>query len=192
MPGNDQLFRRRKKATEASLKRRVVNRQPNKRILIVCEGKETETRYFQEFASRLGLEAVDVEVLPGEDGSAPISVVNCAERKALSEGLPENGGYEIVFCVFDRDTHKSYEQAKSKVLELNKSQSNFPGGHIEAITSIPCFEIWLLFHFKYLRTPFAQSANKSPCDCLISELKKSKDLVIIANLYLMDCWSDFL
>ena len=158
---NDQLFQRRKRATETSLRRRVVNRQPNKRILIVCEGKETERRYFDDFVSRLDLKAVEVEVHGGQDGSAPINVVDYAARKALSEGLPEDGGYEFVFCVFDRDSHESYERAKSKIHDLSKSK--FPGSYFEAITSIPCFELWIILgihasHFQRQRRSLHVSA----------------------------------
>ena len=176
MSKSDQLFRGRKKATEASLKRRVVNWQPNRRILIVCEGEETEKRYFLKFVNGLDLKAVEVEVSEGKDGSAPISVVEYAERRALGEGLPEDGGYELVFCVFDRDTHESYERAKSKVCDLNSKRDRFPGGSFEAITSVPCFEIWVLYHFHYTRTPFVASGTKSPCECLLVEFKKSNEL----------------
>jgi hypothetical protein len=167
---SEPLYKRRKQINEASLKRRVVDRRPNMRILIVCEGQETERRYFEGFVDHLGLITVDVDVHGGNEGSAPISVVNFAERRASSEGRPEDGGYDIVFCVFDRDTHTTYEEAKSKVAEL-KGSEKFPAGAIEAITSVPCFEIWLLYHFTYCRAPFAKKGKKSAGDCAVDKLR---------------------
>jgi len=41
-----------------------------------------------------------------------------------------------------------------------------------AITSVPCFEIWFLSHFELHTKPYVKSGKKSPCDYLISALKK--------------------
>lgn len=40
-----------------------------------------------------------------------------------------------------------------------------------AITSIPCFEFWLLLHFDYTTRPYAGSGGRSPCDEVIADLK---------------------
>lgn len=153
-------------ASERSLQRPVVNRKPNKRILIVCEGEKTEPRYFKAFINTLNLLAADVEVCGEECNSAPISVVEYAEKRARREG-----NYDAVFCIFDRDSHDSYEAAKSKVITLNKS-TRFPAKGISSILSIPCFELWFILHYDSHRKPYHKTGKKSSCENLISELKK--------------------
>lgn len=153
-------------ASGESLRRPSPKRKPNKRILIVCEGEVTEPTYFKFFVKSLNLQAVDVQICGEECDSSPISVVKYAEKKARDEG-----DYEAVFCVFDRDSHASYERAISKLLELNKS-NKFPAKFISSILSIPCFELWFILHFNPHRKPYHKSGNKSPCDNLISDLKK--------------------
>ncbi|VAW44700.1 hypothetical protein MNBD_GAMMA04-1585 [hydrothermal vent metagenome] len=41
----------------------------------------------------------------------------------------------------------------------------------EAITSVPCFEYWLLLHFNYITHPYCKTENKSICEKVIQELK---------------------
>lgn len=170
MGSNDQLFHKRKAANNDSLKRRVVGRKPNKRVLIVAEGT-TERRYFPKLIKHLDLVGVDVVICDDND-SAPISIVKVAEKIARENGKPEQGGFHQVFCIFDRDTHETYEAAKSKVLDLSKS-ALFPS-KITAITSVPCIEVWFILHFGPYRSPFAASQNKSVGECVVSALTKLK------------------
>ncbi|WP_197434634.1 RloB family protein [Agrobacterium vitis] len=166
--GNDQLFKKRKAATLKSLQRREVGRKPLKRILIVGEG-DTEERYFKAFVADLKLDGVEVDVR-SDAGFAPRSIVKFAEKKARDAGPPENGGYSQIFCVFDRDSHESYQAAISKTRDLNKS-SSFPS-KIESITSIPCIEFWFVLHHKYCRIPFAATGDKSVGDAVKAYLRK--------------------
>ncbi|WP_081716674.1 RloB family protein [Asticcacaulis sp. AC460] len=169
--GNDQLFKRRAK-TKADYERREIGRQPNKRILIVCEGTRTERGYFDPVIKSLGITGIDV-VIRDDCGSAPISVVRHAEAIVKSEGSFKSGGYNYVFCVFDRDSHDTFEAAKSKIESLNRSLS----GSIErmcAITSIPCIEYWFVLHNAYTRSPYAAVKGKSVGDLCVEELKRNK------------------
>ena len=43
---------------------------------------------------------------------------------------------------------------------------------MNAITSVPCFELWLLLHFKKSTKSYVREGSKSPADCLIADLKK--------------------
>jgi hypothetical protein len=163
---SDQLFKRRKAPTKATLKRESAFEEPNKRILIVCEGEITEPSYFEAFKAFAKLVNVDVEVCGRECDSAPISVVNFAEKRANSQGPHTAGGYDEVYCVFDRDTHTTFDKAISKVLTLERS-SNFLSKHIEAVPSYPCFEVWLLYHF---------TLTRAPGDMAVAALKKASPL----------------
>ncbi|HEX7636379.1 MAG TPA: RloB family protein [Noviherbaspirillum sp.] len=66
-----------------------------------------------------------------------------------------------MFCVIDRDTHESFDEA----IELAKTVSK-----ITVISSYPCFEFWYLLHFGYNRKPYAAAGNKSAGDQVVSAL----------------------
>jgi hypothetical protein len=168
--GNDQLFRKAK--TPNSLARRKVGRRPNKRILIVCEGTKTERGYFKPVIQSLELLGVDV-VIRDDCGSAPISVVEHAEVVLKAEGPAEAGGYNFVFCVFDRDAHETYEAAKSKVMSLKRKYKGYVES-ISCVTSIPCIEYWFLLHFFYRRAPYVAAQGKSVGDMCLADLKKNQ------------------
>lgn len=169
---SDKLFQKRKARTKGDLSRKAPTRLPNKRILVVSEGEVTEPDYFDAFKAFARLVNVDVDVCGKECDSAPISVVNFAEVKANGEGRPESGGYDEVYCVFDRDTHSTFHSALSKIQTLDKAPE-FLAGRIQAVPSYPCFEIWFLFHFVRTRKPFVASGTKSPADMVASALRKA-------------------
>lgn len=167
---NSKLFQKRRAASEDTLKRRIAKRQTNKRVLIVCEGEKTELVYLREFICTLKLVSVDIEVC-GDAGSAPISVVQYAERRARAEGSAEDAGYDAVFCVFDRDTHPTFDEAKSKILTLQK-RGVFPSSAEVGIVSNPSFEYWFLLHFRYDRSPFTSAGSKSAGTRVIDVLRE--------------------
>ena len=93
----------------ASLRRAPGKKPPRSITLIVCEG-ETEQLYLDAVRQKFELTTAEV-VLPANNiGPAPISVVDCAINKAN-----EKGGYDHIFCVFDRDGHESYARARQKI-----------------------------------------------------------------------------
>lgn len=114
--------------------------------MIVCEG-ETEEAYFEAARVHFNLTTAEVVVADNTKGAAPISVVQCAEERA-----EERGGYDAIFCVFDRDGHESFDRARSKIKGLASRSRNRLNIH-EAI-SIPCFELWVLLHFERTDSPF--------------------------------------
>lgn len=158
---SDKLFQKRRAATSSSLKRKPATLEPAKRILIVCEGSVTEPEYFKFLKRKKKLPNLDIDICGEECGSSPFSVVSFAEEKANSEGRYDNGGYDQVYCVFDRDAHTDFNKATSRILTLNKANSRFLAREIKAIISFPCFEVWLIFHFIYSRAPLVESGGLS-------------------------------
>lgn len=133
------------------LSRKSAKREPYKMILIVCEGKETEKNYFENLRAYEKLSSVNIQVLSGS-GSAPINVVKTAIdiKNSPSNNLP----FDEVYCVIDRDTHSTFNDAIKLAKENN----------IKIIVSYPCFEYWFLCHFIYCRSPFIKSGNRSAGD----------------------------
>jgi hypothetical protein len=105
-------------------------------VLIVCEGEETEPRYFRAHCRDRRLTAAEVHVCgPGVD---PSQVVEYAKRRR-DGARRDREPYDQVWCVFDRDGHTHFEDARERARAL-KFQVAF---------SNPCFELWYLLHFRY-------------------------------------------
>tara|TARA_R110000868_G_scaffold24402_1_gene96403 strand:+ start:2024 stop:2635 length:612 start_codon:yes stop_codon:yes gene_type:complete len=138
--------------------------------LIVCEGAKTERLYLEAVVAHLRLTSADV-VVAADCPSAPRHVVEHAKKLVVQEGPPSQGGYDFVYCVFDRDTHHSYNSARDQIIALNKSRKFFAKS-IEAIYSIPCFEYWFLLHFVYKRSPLVDSNGNSCGEVAVRELMK--------------------
>lgn len=140
------------------LERKRTSRASYDRILIVSEGSKTEPNYFKEIRSAYRLQTANIEVRASELGTAPFQVVEYA--KALFEnGDPhkriQKRAFEHVFTIFDRDDHDSYSQALSLANSLNGRLKNDNNQLITfaAISSIPCFELWLLLHYEDIKSP---------------------------------------
>lgn len=148
-------------------RRRPAHLEVRERALIVTEGSKTEPDYFRLLIRELRLTTASVTIT-GDGGSAPISVVESA--KIL---LAEDPDFEHVFLVFDRDRHNTYDAAIAKANALKPDKAP-EGQTIEAIPSIPSFEVWYLFHVSGDRKPYSTGAGVgSPAQALIRDLKVS-------------------
>ena len=134
-----------------SLQRKPGRRAPREITLIICEGG-SERVYFDALRNHLRLSTTEVS-FPCPQGSAPINVVDCAVKKAR-----ERGGYESIWCVFDRDEHESFDRARAKLQQHKRRW------HLHEAVSIPCVEFWLLLHFEFTDAPFPD------CDAVIRRL----------------------
>ncbi len=147
--------------------RRPKRREERDRALIVTEGSQTEPEYFRCLIGELNLTTASVKIT-GEGGSAPISVVECAEGI-----LADDPDFEYVFIVFDRDRHRTYDLAIEKANALRPRKAP-KGQSIKAIPSIPSFEIWYRFHISGERKPYSVGeGHGSPAQDLIEDLKAS-------------------
>jgi hypothetical protein len=149
-------------------KRNAFNRRapkliPRERVLIVCEGEKTEPFYFSELAQDLGLAGTHVKVCGKECGSDPMSVVRYAYEIAK-----DDGAYDRVFCVIDRDKHTNLNAALSfaRSAKLRGTKS------FKTALSIPSFEYWLLLHYRYYDSPFSGTGKHSVAMMCLRELKK--------------------
>ena len=162
--GSEDLFHKRKQRASKALKRQTHQRARNKRYLIVCEGTETEPKYFAELLEDLGIRPQVVRIAPNE-GVSPDRVVAHA-LYLYDEDALGGDAYDTVYCVFDRDTHTTFAAAVQRTRDLSAE-----GKPLIAITSTPCFEFWLLLHFGYSSMPFHATIKKSVGDRVVSALK---------------------
>lgn len=151
--------------------KRSKKKQPERaKILIVCEDEKFSVSYFKDLCRDLRINSI-VEVT-GESGSAPQSVLEYALELAIKEKDSEDAGFRTVYCVIDRDEHPTYERmvqdfdkdVKKKLNAKLKNVNNHP--EFKLITSIRCFEIWILLHLSYSSKAFSAQ------DSLLSEIKK--------------------
>lgn len=161
--GSEDLFHKRRGRSRKELKRAKARRDPYDRVLIVCEGEKTEPNYFRELIREYRLNTANVEI-DGRCGSSPSSVWRYA-RKRYDEESAKGDPFDRVYCIIDKDSHHDYQDI------LNTIRNTGPKGVFHVISSVPCFEYWVLLHFNYVTHPYAATGTHSPCGCLIRELK---------------------
>lgn len=140
--------------------------QPRLRILVVSEGEKTEGIYLSLFIRQLRAANVQIDIMGRECGSDPQTVIEFARAK-----FQEDKGYDVCFCVIDRDNHalNRFNTALSLAKSIDGKSSS---REFICIVSNPCIEYWFLLHFTYTRSPFSPSGQKSAADCVIDNLKK--------------------
>jgi hypothetical protein len=112
-------------------------RPKKRRILVVCEGQETERNYF-DLAKRepFAREHLTVTIKRGKGGSRR-QIAECAVL--LKEDASE--AYDEVWCVMDAEKPSDRVDCEAALRMLDKHG-------IESCLSNPAFEVWLLSHFQ--------------------------------------------
>jgi hypothetical protein len=128
-------------------------------VLIVCEGAETEPTYFRDLCAdpEYRLTSVDVD---GSCDSNPLSVVEYGLRE-----YREDGSYDRLYCVFDRDRHDGFRDAVERLRETRDP----PDWDVHWTYSIPCFEYWILLHYTLTGRLFVHP--DSPCGEVVEEIE---------------------
>ncbi len=162
--GSDNIFHKRKAKSADQLERRAAKRSSYEKVLIVCEGAKTEPNYSKGCIEFYKLYTANVEV-DGAGGSSPKSVYKRAVELRKVE-IKKGDPYDRVYCVFDKDTHVTYNETVERICKFK------PRGIFYAAVSVPCFEYWLLLHFKYTTKPYAATGNLSVGGEVLKELKK--------------------
>lgn len=131
------MARRHRERPEA---RRPPDREPGRRILIVCEGAVTEREYFEAF--RRWCKNPRVEIDFESPAGVPSSLVGRAKARKdeaerdASRARDDFLRYDEVWCVFDVDEHPHVASARDRALAAG----------LRLAMSNPCFELWLLLH----------------------------------------------
>lgn len=147
------MVHRRRAKSGQYYRREQAKRRARRRVLIVSEGW-TELAYLRELIDHLGLNQALVDMRVG-DPHHPEGVLRSAEER-LEKFPPDE--YSRAFCVFDRDQHRSFQ---ATVQRIQSGSGLFK--IIQAIPSAPCFEYWLLLHFKKTARPYPASEDVSSC-----------------------------
>jgi hypothetical protein len=129
-------------------------RRRNPVVYLICEGSETEIRYFKQFRSR-GCN-IDIIPIPSQYKSADRLVQKARATMGNNPFYPDDG--DIIWCVFDRDDNTNEMLAKAK-------QAAIKEGYQIAFSN-PSFEVWFLLHFHNQTTPVED------CNAAIKLLKQ--------------------
>ncbi|WP_029462845.1 RloB family protein [Serpentinimonas barnesii] len=154
--GKDKQPKHRQAARD--LKRRAAVRQPYERLLIVCEGAQTEPQYLREIQQTFRLATAHVQVLHSQIGTEPQQVLEYA-LTVFKEGDRERGvhagEFDRIVVVFDRDEHKTYHAALAQAAAQSGKirNDNRAAVPVDVVASVPCFELWLLLHFEDVHAP---------------------------------------
>ena len=159
------------------VKRRRPTREPKRRILIVCEGRETEPSYFQALKQTVRNRLVHVEI--AKETGVPYTVVSSAVayRFAAEEEAKrqhdQNLLWNEVWAVFDVDEHPNLAEARD--LAMNKG--------IRAAISNPCFELWALLHVQDQRAHIERHKARAGLQTHLSDYDKCLTETHFAKLY---------
>ncbi|MER7001789.1 RloB family protein [Dactylosporangium sp. NPDC000555] len=130
----------------ASLRRKVGERQPRKTLVILCEGRRTEPEYLDALRRDREIHdvaAVDIRIEGSASGAVPLTLV----RRALEireRARREQSEIDEIWCVYDVEWPKHHP---ALVEARDLAQRN----GINLAVSNPCFELWLVLHFRDYR-----------------------------------------
>lgn len=157
--------------------RRSAGIPPKPRILVVTEGRLTEPQYLDGFVKACRNPRVCLVV--ARDHGTPRRLVEIAKElkgQAQQEARKhddENLLYDAVWCVFDVDEHPKIDEA------VDMARAN----GIRLAISNPCFELWLLLHFR--DSPGSQHRHRlqDMMGTYVADYAKSIDFGLFAGGY---------
>lgn len=116
--------------------------RPRKTIIrVLTEGRVTEPNYIDVLKQKYR-DSFEIEVMKGDAGSSPKILVDLA-RKYQKRRDKNNPEFDEIWCIFDVDQHQNL---KSVIQEARDS-------NIKIAISNPCFELWLVWHYKDQTAP---------------------------------------
>ena len=137
-----------------------------KQIIIAMEGSETEQRYFDSLKSKL--RSTNVKLLKRKrTRSSPSDVLKQLDKeKRERKKVREHNAVIEYWAVIDKDNRPPEE--------LNKIANHAKCKNYHLADSNPCFELWLLLHYKPLNqfSGLEASGDNSACSPVESQLEK--------------------
>ena len=111
------------------------------RILVVCEDSRSSRDYINDLRKRFAVPNVKVDHFG-----------DTSPKKIISEAIKRGKSYEYVYCVLDADVFET--EGFDPVVSIPKAHRE----RVVVVASSPCFEYWLLLHFKRTRKSFTSSS----------------------------------
>ena len=159
-------MRRNSRERRGTPSRRSPGFEPFKRILLVCEGKETEPNYFEGLIADERLPSVKVKIEPAAGNT--LSVVQRAVE------LKKVDNFDEAWAIFDKDDHPSSRFNDAFQLAAQE--------RICIAYSNEAFELWFLLHFNLLTSALHRDMFFSKLNGYISGGYKKNDKHIFSKL----------
>ena len=137
---------------ESSLRRgRRNTREQRQRFLIYVEGAKTEEIYLRGLRRELRGSPVQIEI--GPEHGEPLGLVRAAAKHAAQAAADPDERFDQVWCVMDVEAPRPAPGLAEALRQARRE-------NIHCALSNPCFELWLILHFRqrpaYLTTEQAQ------------------------------------
>lgn len=148
-----------------SLVRRRATRDPRRKFILFCEGKNTEPQYFLEIGRHYSDALIHIEVQRA--AGVPETIARKAADYARSMRSGARSSFEDgdqVWAVFDRDKHPNYERA----LDICNANG------VCVARSNPCFELWLILHYSTFERPLDHKAVQKHLETLCADYKRTR------------------
>ena len=178
------MARRTKAAKRATpnLKRPRYRRQPKRRLILFCEGKNTEPAYFGALRRAYRDDQIIVDIVPNVGVPYTIAkeaVEHTKNQLGKKDSFEEN---DQVWAVFDKDEHPRFDEAVALCER----------GGVHIGRSNPCFELWLILHerdykraenrhkmqkiLELLRPEYDKDSGKMPdCDEMLARVEYAEE-----------------
>jgi hypothetical protein len=143
----------------SSFKRNGPKYKTQPRVLVICEDTKSSKHYLEDASRHFRSFAL-------------VKFAHCGRTDPLGVvegGIKQAKDYERIYCVVDRDSHDRENFERAILLAANHPKT-------ELFVSYPCFEFWLLLHFKYSRAPFAPAGKLSAADCVSEALREYPEI----------------
>jgi hypothetical protein len=127
--------------------------KPQPRVLILCEDSKSALSYLQDASRHFRSHVV-------------VQIAHCGRTDPLGiveEAIAQRKDFEVIYCVIDRDDHESFESAMVRSRDFV--------GKIKVVASYPCYEFWLLLHFRFTRAPVRAAGGQSAGARMLAALR---------------------
>ncbi len=151
------------------IKRGHFKKQPKRKFVLFCEGRNTEPSYFDALRASLSNALIEIEPIPGV--GVPNTIADRAAEKAKELGLVKGSRKKLesfeesdqAWAVFDKDDH-----------EVERAFDVCRANQVGIAFSNPCFEVWLILHYEDFQRPDDQHAVQKHLSTLCAEYDPNK------------------
>lgn len=133
--------------------RKAPSLKPQARVLVLCEDLKSSRNYLQDAAFYFR-------------ANAEVEIAHCGKndpKGIVAEAVKRQKRFDHVYCAIDRDSDTQFDAA------LNQADAH---AKVTVIASYPCYEYWLLLHFRKTRSPYIKTGKNSSGDLLVKDLCK--------------------
>jgi uncharacterized protein (DUF885 family) len=135
----------------SSFSRHKAQLKPQALTLVLCEDSKSSKQYLSDAARYFRSYAL-------------VEIAHCGKtdpKNIVEEAVARRKKFDSVYCAIDRDAHENFDEA----LQIARSND------VQVVASYPCYEFWLLLHFRFSREPHRAVGTASSGDRMVKTLR---------------------